>query len=449
MKIAIIGNGIAGITAARWLRKLDDKVEITVISDEGDYFFSRTALMYIYMGHMRLQDTQPYENWFWEQNRIKLLRGRVESIDFEHKSLILKDKNIVNYDKLILSLGSKSNKFGWKGQDLDGVHGLYHLQDVEAMERHSAVGLKRAVIVGGGLIGIEMAEMFHSRHIPVTFLVREKSFWDLILPAEESAMINRHIREHGIDLRLESELNEVLDENNDGKADAILMKNGEKIACGFVGLTVGVSPNVDFVKNTALKINRGIVVNEYLETNMPNVYAIGDCAEIETPQSGRRPIEAIWYTGRMMGETVAYNILNKKVKYNPGIWFNSAKFLDIEYQVYGDIRAQLGDNQATIYWEHADGKKGIRITYDKNEGNVLGFNLMGVRYRHEVCEKWIKDKTPIETVLQNLGLANFDPEFYKEYENEVVQIFNKQTGNNLQLKTKRGLNAVLKFLKIA
>ena len=449
MKIAIIGNGIAGITAARWLRKLDNKVEITVISDEGDYFFSRTALMYIYMGHMRLQDTQPYENWFWEQNRIQLLRGRVESIDFEHKSLILKDKNIVNYDKLILSLGSKSNKFGWKGQDLDGVHGLYHLQDVEAMERHSVNGMNRAVIIGGGLIGIEMAEMFHSRHIPVTFLVREKSFWDLILPAEESAMVNRHIREHGIDLRLESELNEVLDENNDGKADAILMKNGEKIDCGFVGLTVGVSPNVDFVKNTALKINKGIVVNDYLETNIADVYAIGDCAEIETPQSGRRPIEAIWYTGRMMGETVAYNIMNKKVKYNPGIWFNSAKFLDIEYQVYGDIRAQLADNQATIYWEHADGKKGIRITYDKNEGNVLGFNLMGVRYRHEVCEKWIKDKTPIETVLRDLGLANFDPEFYKEYEHEVVQIFNKQTGKSLQLKTKRGLNAVLQFLKIA
>ena len=294
-----------------------------------------------------------------------------------------------------------------------------------------------------------MAEMFHSRHIPVTLLVREKSFWDLILPAEESAMVNRHILEHGIDLRLESELNEVLDENNDGKVDAILMKNGEKIACGFVGLTVGVSPNVDFVKDTALKINKGIVVNEYLQTNIPDVYAIGDCAEIETPQLGRRPIEAIWYTGRMMGETVAYNILNKKVKYSPGIWFNSAKFLDIEYQVYGDIRAQLADNQATIYWEHPDGKKGIRITYDKNEGSVLGFNLMGVRYRHEVCEKWIKEKTPIETVLRDLGLANFDPEFYKEYENEVIQIYNKQRGNSLQLKTKRGLNAVLQFLKIA
>jgi NAD(P)H-nitrite reductase large subunit len=457
MKIAIIGNGIAGITAARWIRKLDSQADITVISEEGDYFFSRTALMYIYMGHMRLRDTQPYENWFWTENRIDLLRARVESIDYVHKSLIIKDKESFSYDKLIIATGSKSNKFGWKGQDLDGVHGLYHIQDVEAMERHSATGLQRAVIVGGGLIGIEMAEMFHSRHIPVTFLVREKSFWDLIIPPEESLMVNRHIREHGFDLRLESELDQILDENNDGKADAILMKNGERIACGFVGLTVGVSPNIDFLKEkgtpqyneqkTALNINRGIVVNDYLETNIPDVYAIGDCAELEKPAVGRRALEAVWYVGRMMGETVAYNICGKPVKYDAGIWFNSAKFLDIEYQVYGDIRAALPAEHETIYWEHTDGKRSIRINYDRNTEQVVGFNLMGVRYRHEVCERWLTQKTPIIDVIQNLGLANFDPEFFKEYEAEVVQIFNKKTGHNLQLKTKRGLNAVLQFLK--
>lgn len=449
MKIAIIGNGIAGITATRWIRKLDDSAEITVISEEGDYFFSRTALMYIYMGHMRLRDTQPYESWFWEKNRINLLRGRVETVDFEYKLLKIKDQTNFHYDKLIIATGSKSNKFGWAGQDLDGVHGLYHLQDLAAMERHSATGINRAVVVGGGLIGIEMAEMFHSRHIPVTFLVREKSFWNNILPAEESAMINRHIFEHGIDLRLGAELDTIFDDNNDGKADAIQIKNGDKLPCQFVGLTVGVSPNVDFLKTTPLSINRGIKVNDCLETNQPDVYAIGDCAELETPQLGRRPIEAIWYTGKMMGETVAYNIIGKRVKYNPGIWFNSAKFFDIEYQVYGDIRATKPDEHDTIYWEHADGKHAIRINFDKNTEGVVGFNLMGIRYRHEVCEKWIKEGAKVETVLQNLGLANFDPEFYKEYEQEVVNIYNQQFNKSLQLKTKRGLNAVTRFLKAA
>lgn len=449
MKIVIIGNGIAGITAARWLRKLSDTVEITVISDETDYFFSRPALMYIYMGHMRFKDTKPYEDWFWDKNRIKLLRGRVDAIDFKTKvlSILNLQSSTLNYDKLIIATGSKPNKFGWKGQDLEGVQGLYHIQDVEAMVRHTNAGIKRAIIVGGGLIGIEMAEMFHSQHIPVSFLVRENSFWNGVLPAEESAMINRHIEEHHIELRLSSELDSILDENNDGKVDAIILKNGEKIPCDFVGLTVGVSPNVNFLKETDLKISRGVLVNSYLETNIQDVYAIGDCAEIETPQYGRRSIEAIWYTGKMMGETVAHTILGKKIAYNPGLWFNSAKFLDIEYQVYGTIQPQLPDNIATLYWEYPDGKKSIRINFDKYTEGVVGFNLMGIRYRHEVCEKWIQTQTPIENVLQNLGIANFDPEFFTEYEGEIIDVYNKKFGKKLQLKTKRGLNAALKFLK--
>ena len=351
----------------------------------------------------------------------------------------------MNYDKLILACGSKSNKFGWPGQDLNGVQGLYSFQDLEAME-YSSHGLEKAVIVGGGLIGIEMAEMFHSRHIPVTFLVREKSFWNAVLPAEESAIINRHILEHGIDLRLETELKEIWGEK-DGRVKMVLTNKGDKIPCGFVGLTVGVSPNIDFVRFGEIELAKGILVNDFLETNVPDVYAIGDCAQIREPIEGRRPIEAVWYVGRMMGETVAYNVCGKKVKYDPGIWFNSAKFFDIEYQVYGTVLANPPEHHASIYWEHPSGKNSIRIVYDKNNKSVLGFNLMGVRYRHEVCEKWLLEKANVEEVIQNLGIANFDPEFYKEYEEEVIKTYNQLTGNNLKLKKKRGLAGAIKFLK--
>jgi NADPH-dependent 2,4-dienoyl-CoA reductase/sulfur reductase-like enzyme len=363
------------------------------------------------------------------------------------------------YDDLILATGSQPNKFGWPGQDLDGVHGLYHLQDLEAMERHSKglsaqKGAGRAVIVGGGLIGIEMAEMFHSRNIPVTFLVREKAFWNNILPLEESAMVTRHIQEHHIDLRLETELKEILPDASGKLCSGVTTSSGENIPCGFVGLTVGVSPNIGFLKNTALETNRGILADEYLQTNLPDVFAIGDCVELRQPRPGRRAIEAVWYTGRMMGETVAHNLLaasesSEKARfqaYNPGIWFNSAKFFDIEYQVYGDIRPQLPEDQATLYWEHPLGKKSIRITYHRASGKVLGFNLMGVRYRHEVCEKWIQRGAAIETVLQNLGLANFDPEFSKQHEADLIAVYNHQTGKNLTLKQKRSLAAALAFL---
>ena len=130
MNIAIIGNGISGITAARWIRKLSDH-SITVISSESEHFYSRTALMYIYMGHMRYEDTKPYEDWFWKKNRIDLIKDHVISISTDDHSITLREGGLLKYDKLIIASGSKSNKFGWPGQDLNGVNGLYHLQDLE------------------------------------------------------------------------------------------------------------------------------------------------------------------------------------------------------------------------------------------------------------------------------------------------------------------------------
>jgi NADPH-dependent 2,4-dienoyl-CoA reductase/sulfur reductase-like enzyme len=280
----------------------------------------------------------------------------------------------------------------------------------------------------------------------VTFLVRETKYWNAVLPNEESDMITRHIREHGIDLRLETELKEIWSDQNE-TAQMVVTSTGEKIKCNYVGLTAGVSPNIDFIRFGDIEIKRGILVDENLQTNIPDIYAIGDCAELRNPREGRRGIEAIWYTGRMMGETVAYNICGKKIAYNPGIWFNSAKFLDIEYQVYGNINTRPPENHTSIYWEHSDGRKAIRIVYDNQTSEILGFNLMGVRYRHEVCEKWLKEKTHIEEVLRNLGIANFDPEFYKEYEEDVVKIYNQQSGKNIQLKQKRSLKGAMQFLK--
>ena len=445
MHVVIIGNGISGITSARWIRKLSDH-KITVISSESKYFFSRTALMYIYMGHMKVSDTQPYENSFWEKNRIDLLEDHVTKIDYSSQQLDLKSGDTIQYDRLILAVGSKSNKFGWPGQDLRGVRGLYSLQDLEEIEKYSE-GLKRAVIVGGGLIGIELAEMFHSRHIPVTMLVREKNYWDNVLPVEEAKMITRHIRKHGIDLRLQSNLEEIIDDGK-GCAGAVIVKEtGERVECGFVGLTPGVSPNIAWLKEGSLETNRGILVDEYLQTNISNVYAIGDCAELKSPNEGRRGVEAVWYTGRMMGETCAYNICGKPTKYDPGIWFNSAKFIDIEYQVYGEILAEPREEHKTSYWEHESGEKGVRITYDAETMAVVGFNLMGIRFRHEVCEKWIQQQTHLKTVLTNLNMAFFDPELYESHEADIVSSISNQAGIEKPKSEKSSLNQILSFIK--
>ncbi len=429
--IIIIGNGISGVTAARYIRKRSDE-EIMIISAESKYFFSRTALMYVYMGHMKFEHTQPYEPYFWDKNRIQLKEARINKVDTEKKQLITDNGEKIDYDKLIIATGSKPNKFGWKGQDSIGVQGLYSKQDLELMERNTT-GIKNAVVVGGGLIGIEMAEMLLTRGIKVDFLVRESHFWNSVLPKQDAELIMRHLtKHHGLTMHYSTELDEIHPDQN-GRVESITTKSGNKIDCQFVGLTAGVSPNVDFLKDAGIEINRGILVNEYLETSVKDVYAIGDCAEFRQPIEGRRPIEQVWYTGKFMGETVAHTLTGEKRKYQPGHWFNSAKFFEIEYQTYGLVKNKLDENHSEFVFEDSENEILLHFVFEKKTEKFIGINNFGIRLRHPLFNEWLNTEATIDEVISNLASANFDPEFYKKYEPQVIEAFNHKFNKNLTL----------------
>lgn len=419
--IVIIGNGIAGITAARHIRKLS-KHKITVISGESDHFFSRTALMYIYMGHMKYENTKPYEDHFWPKNRIDLKRAWISSIDTQQQLLTTDQGETITYTKLILATGSKPNIFNWKGVDLKGVQGMVSLQDMELMKTNTE-GIHHAVVIGGGLIGVEMSEMLHSRGIHVTHLIREKHFWNSILPTEEASMIDRHLKSRGIDLRSETELDEILGDEN-GRVKGIKTKSGESIECQFVGLAVGVHPNIAIAKSAGIETDRGILVDDLLQTSAPNVYALGDCAQIRTPLPHRAPIEAVWYAGRMMGETVARTITGKPTPYQPGVWFNSAKFVDIEYQTYGKVPATCPEDQSDFLWQDHRNEISLRVRHMTKDKTVTGMNVFGMRQRHEVWDQWIRQGVKLNHAIANLDQANFDPEFYKRYEGAIQAHYN-------------------------
>ncbi|SDK91026.1 Pyridine nucleotide-disulphide oxidoreductase [Salinimicrobium catena] len=416
--VVIIGNGIAGITAARHIRRISEK-KITVISSENKYFFSRTALMYFYMGHMKWEHLEPYEDWFWEKNRIDLKLAYVEKIDPEAKTLFLAGNEKLPYDQLIIATGSIPRKLGWEGQDLQGVQGLVSKQDLELLEKNTK-NCRHATIVGGGLIGVELAEMLHTRNIPVTMLIREDSFWRNVLPQKDSEFVARHISSHGIGLRNMTELESISGKN---KVTSVTTKKGDQIETDLVGLTVGVQPNIAFLKGSGIETDVGILVDPYLKTNIESIYSIGDCAQQREPKPGRRPIEAVWYTARMMGETVAQTICGNPFKYNPGNWFNSAKFFEIEYQTYGNVSATPPENEQQLHWEHRDGKKAVTLAFEKGSGRFLGINSFGIRMKHEVFDRWLTEQRPIEHVLKHLEEANFDPEFFKRHHKEILHSF--------------------------
>lgn len=424
MEVVIIGNGIAGITAAITIRKISKQHRITVISSESRHFYSRTALMYLYMGHLKYENLKPYGDWFWEENDIQLVRDRVLEIDFKSGRLHLENQPPRAYDRLLIATGSVPRSMGLPGENLPGVQGFYNLQDLEMLEANTRQA-KQAVVVGGGLIGIELAEMLASRCIPTTLLVRETHYWATVLPREEGLLVARQIRRHGLGMQLNTQV-QAFEADAAGRLQAVVTAAGETIPCQVAGVAIGVQPNIGFLQGSALVMRRGILVNACLETNIPGVYAAGDCAEFETPEGPSGLIEQIWYTGRMQGETAAYNLCGQQQAYHRGVWFNSAKFLDLEYQTYGLVPPGPHPGLKTLYWEHATGNKAMRIAYRDASLEVCGIHVLGIRYRHEVCETWIREKKTIHHVLKHLQKANFDPEFFRRYESIIRKAFTSQ-----------------------
>jgi NAD(P)H-nitrite reductase large subunit len=427
MNIIIIGNGITGITCARNIRKKNSDATITVISDESEHFYSRTALMYIYMGHMKYENTKPYEDWFWSKNRINLIQATVNYLNTVDKSIELEDSRILNYDKLVLATGSIPNNFGFPGEDLNGVQALYNLQDLAKMEKNTS-NISSAVIVGGGLIGIEMAEMLHSRNISVTMLIRENAYWANVLPQQEAQLIGNHLHKHGIQLKFNTELQEIrtIDQVN---VHSIVTKQKETIDCQFLGITTGVKPNIKFLKNSSIEIEKGILVNEFLETNIPNIFAAGDCAQFRFAKNGEAPIEQLWYTGKMQGETLANTICGNKTTYDRGIWFNSAKFFDLEFQTYGKVLAEITPEQESFYWAHENGKISFRANYNKSDRSIIGFNFIGIRFRQVIAEHWIREQKEIEYVIDNLKQGWFNPEFSDTHYEKIAKSFSNNPIN--------------------
>ncbi|MCC3152468.1 FAD-dependent oxidoreductase [Hymenobacter sp. BT770] len=441
MHLVIIGNGITGVTCALAVRRLRPEAQITIVSSESAHHYSRTALMYVYMGHLRPQDIKPYEDWFWAENRLTLVHATATSLHTNENLVTLDNGSTLRYDQLLLATGSESKLADWPGQHLAGVQGFYNLPDLAAMTRDTH-GIGRGVVVGGGLIGAELAEMLHSRGIAATVLVRAPHFWGSVLPPEEAQLVDRQFQENHVAVHYGTELREILGDAQ-GRVRAVVTAAGEEIACQWVGLAIGVTSNLTLAKTSTLETDRGILVDEYLRTSVPNVYAAGDCAQFRQPDAAEVSIEQLWYTGRIQGETVAQTIAGQPTPYRRGVWYNSAKFFNLEYQTYGQAPACSVAGLDSFYWEHPSGRVALRIYFRVEAPHaVVGFNALGLRLRHHVCEQWIQQRAPLETVMAHLGAANFDPEFFPQHEKAIVTAFNQQFPQRVvTLKQKKGLFA--------
>jgi NAD(P)H-nitrite reductase large subunit len=408
VRYVIIGNGVAGTTAALTLRGREPEAEITMVSGESDYFFSRTALMYAYMDRMTLRDLEPHERKVYAKQRISLVRDWVSDLDATQRILQLKSGRSMEYDRLLLATGSLGTRPDWPGLERvrEGVAHFVTLDDLAQCERLTP-SAREAVVVGGGLIGVELVECLVFHRKKVTYLVRSPWYWPGALAKEESEIVTEHIRRHGVDLRGTEEVAEVL-AGADGRVHAVRTKSGEELQCQMLGIAIGVSPAVEWLRavKTPPRIDRGIVISPGFETSLPGVWAAGDCAEFE--QDGEWIVEQIWYSAKRQGELAARAMLGDPVRYEPPIFYNSAKFFEIEYTSTGSIGKP--PEGARTFFRRIPGKEAsVRIV--EQNGAVIGVNMLGARWDHTLFERWIAERRSMDYAMEHLREAQFDVEF--------------------------------------
>jgi len=405
----IIGNGITGVSAAQAIRQRDAAARITIISDESPFFYARTALMWIYMRQLTQRDTEPFERWYWKEQRIDLRQGRVTGADTAARTVTLEDGDTLSYDRLLLATGGKPNMFGWPGQDLDGVCNMTGLKDLERLEAVRS-RLERAVVVGGGLIGIELVEMMLHDHVPVTYLVREPWYWDLALSEPEACIVEARLEGHGVNLVLEDEIGEI---RGDGQVQQLVTKKGVELPCQMVGVATGVSARFELAEAAGLDVDRGILVDDCFRTSAEGVYAAGDCAVIKMPGEERPRVEKLWYTGQKHGVVAGRSMAgDADARYAPGIPYNSAQFMFLDYVTVGWMK-QMRPDLDEHFQQAAGTEDSVRISHQ--DGRVMGFSMLGPRWNASVLIRWIEEKRGLKWALEHLNDAVFNEEFRKDH----------------------------------
>lgn len=406
-RIVIVGNGVAGATAALTLRSRSD-AEITLVSGESPYFFSRTALMYVLLGRMDRRDLEPFERASWSAKGIRRVQKVATDLDANARTLTLDGGETLGWDKLLLATGSIARPLPIGSTDaVKGLVNLVSLQDLEACERWIP-STRQAVVIGGGLIGVELVECLLHHRVQTTFLVREPWYWPAALCEEEGEMIGEVMRHHGVDLRLGDEASG-LELDASGRVRAVTLSNGSTIEAQLVGGCIGVTPAVGWLRGatTPPKVARGVLVDAELRTSLPGVWCAGDCAEVPLGQGDTR-VEQIWYSAKRQGALAGSNMSGRATAYVPPTYFNSAKLFEVEYTTVGELREVPAASQS-VYRRARKGAVSQRIVHC--DGRVLGFNMLGSRWDHAVLTRWIEEHRSLDWVLGHLAEAQFDVEF--------------------------------------
>lgn len=353
--IAIIGAGLAGAKAAEALRKDGYDGRIAMFGDEARLPYLRPPLSKDYLrGESDLDAVFVHPQAWYDEHRIDLrVSTPVRAIEPKVKTLLLDDGSRIAFDRLLLSTGASSRRLDIPGHDLAGVHYLRSLDDADAI-RSAATGAHRAVVVGGGWIGAEIAASLRQLGLPVAMVAGTSVPLERVLGAEVGGVYRDLHAEHGVEFLMNQR---VAAFQGQTAVEAVETADGTRISGDLVVVGIGAEPRTRLAQEAGLDVGNGIIVDEFLETSTPGIYAAGDVAAAWHPVLNTRLRVEHWDNARRQGRTAARNMLGRAEPYARIPYFYSDQYdLGMEYAGYAPgwdrvvFRGEPASREFVAFW---------------------------------------------------------------------------------------------------
>ncbi|MBI2327036.1 FAD-dependent oxidoreductase [Candidatus Curtissbacteria bacterium] len=415
----IIGGSAAGTTAAEVVRSLVPEASITIITDEPYEEYSRVLLpFYIRKQSTREQLFLKKPQWYQEK-KIELVKN-TKAQDLEPKSHRVKVSSgeVYQYGKLLIAIGGFPVELSVDGSELENILYFRTVDDADEILKVAAEA-KKAVIIGGGFVSLDFATGFYANGISdITILVREPYYWAGKLDDVSSQVLTNVLLENGVKIITGDEIEKFepsFGEASEGKVGAVLTRGGKTLECDVAAVGIGIRPDILWLSGSAVKINRWILTNEYLETNLPDVYAAGDCAEFFDVIFNKQHALGNWANATSQGSVAAKNMVCAATggKVGARTIFETASsysdsFFGKSYTFIGVTDAKYADE--VISRGSVESGKMTRI-FVKTIDNVL--RIVGATVINDPAEvgpltSAVKGKTDIFPHIDKLGDLNFD-----------------------------------------
>jgi NADPH-dependent 2,4-dienoyl-CoA reductase/sulfur reductase-like enzyme/pSer/pThr/pTyr-binding forkhead associated (FHA) protein len=401
----IIGNGIAGVTAAEILRNEDSAADITVIADDPFPVYYRPALKDYLAGRVREDKLWARPNSFYQDHRIRFLSDRVVGIQVGQHTIQMQSGREGAYDRLLLTNGARAIRLTCPGTDLVGVTTLRTVADYQAVV--SRLGTARRIAVSGsGTLALETIETLRHRSYQVTHLLRRRTLWSEVLDTTASDLVLQQERRDGVDVRLEEEVAEIMGKN--GEVSGVITTSGARIPCEMLIIAIGVEPMIDFIKSSGIPCGRGVQVDSAMRTSAPDIYAAGDILETTDILTRRTRVIGQWYPAIQQARAAAYSMLDLLDTSNP---FHSSTFYNATF-LYGLDFASIGLTQLPKdtkgYQEIiADPLPCIYRKVILKDGVPVGMLSLGNRKDALAFKRAIDHKVNLSTVASQLFTGDF------------------------------------------